>query len=452
MKKKNKKVRRKIKKQLIFNLISIIFLLGCSIYYIGRFIHYYKDSNKPVVYSNLLYERVIEENDTYDLKANFIELNDIYRFVGNVNNNYVKYKGFLWRIIRINPDHSITMISEDTITSLAYGASIDTLIIPYLNKTEDVGGVFETALEDSSALTKNKTCLDKFNDIGVAGCYETTYDYKISLLSLDDYLKAGANESYLVNETSFWTSNRYNSENVWYIASDGLVSNNLNNTKLGIRPVITLTDKTEVLGGEGISENPYLIDNVSLNKLTDAYVGNYVTFNDTLWRIVAKDKDKVKLVSTECIKNGEECLSLAYSNYSNKISTSDKTNLMYYLNKTYLNSIKDNALMVSGPFYTGTYSLSTNDYRTVLKNTTNLKVGMLSVADLFAYEVPNTFLLTTDIANESAIFSVNANKGLYESMTTQKLNVRPAIYLKGDIEIKSGNGTYLSPLMLGGSS
>ncbi len=448
-----KKSRRKIKKQLIFNLISIIFLLGCVTYYVGRLIYYYKESQKPVVYSDLLYERIIDENDTYDLKTSFIELNGIYRFVGNVNNNYVKYKGFLWRVIRINQDHSITMVSEDTITSLAYGSDLNTIILPYLNKGEDnTSGIFENALEDDKDLVKNKVCLDRFNDISIAGCYETTYDYKIGLLSLDDYLKAGANESYLVNETTFWTSNRYNSENVWYIASDGLVSNNLNNTKLGIRPVITLSDQTKVLGGEGISENPYLIDNVSLNKLTDAYIGNYVTFNDTLWRIVAKDKDKVKLVSTECIKNGEECLSIAYSNYSNKISTSDKTNLMYYLNKTYLNSLKDNALIVSGPFYTGTYSLTTNDYRTVLKNTANLKVGMLSVADLFAYEVPNTFLLTTDIANESAIFSVNANKGLYESMTTQKLNVRPVIYLKGDIEIKSGNGTYLSPLTLGGSS
>lgn len=443
-----KRTKRKIKKQAIFNAISIIFVLTVGIYYIGRLIYAYIDSNKKIVLSNELAQRIIDQNDTYELHSTFIKSNNIYRFIGDADTNYLRYKGYLWRIIRINKDNSVTMITEDSISSLAYGKSLETNILPWLNKKEGTIGLFENSLENAN-LVPTKICIDTFKDIEVSGCFETNNDYNIGLLSIDDYLKAGSNNSYLNNNSSFWTSNSYDNEKAWYIANDGLISNDLINSKYGIRPIITLKGNEKVYAGNGTSESPYLIEKKEYQTLNDTYIGQYLTYNNTLWKIVSKEKDKIKIVSDTCLLDKDnKCLEMSFSQYTNAFNTSRKE-LLYYLNNTYYNTIDHKEYIVSGPFYSGHFSLTNNDYLPITKSQVNFKVGMLSAADLFAYEVPNTFLLTSDGANDLNIFSVNENKALYESIITQELNIRPALYLKSDIKINNGDGSYLAPFEIG---
>ncbi len=445
-----KSVKRKIKKQLIFNLLSIIFVVTTGIYFLSRLIYYKIESDKEFVYSDIFYKRIIEQNDNYYLQNQLVKTNSIYRFVGDTKNNFVKFKGFLWRIIRINKDNSITMITEDSVSSLAYGSSLKNDLLAWLNKTDQSNtGFFEVSLEDAK-LMNNKLCTDSFKDIQVAGCFETNNEYKIGLLSIDDYLKAGANESYLTNGNYFWTSNSYDNNHAWYIADNGLVSSDDYNNKYGIRPVITINGDVDVYNGDGTADNPYIIEIKPITKLAESYVGQYVSFNNTLWKIVSKDTNKIKIVSEECLKKDDDtCLADAFSKYDNEFNAKKKDSLLYYLNNTYYKSIEHNDYIVSGPFYTGTYSLSLNNYRTATNSKTNLKVGMLSMVDLFAYEVPNTFLLTTSPDNDSSIFSVSDDHALYETMVTQELNIRPAIYLKDSLRIVSGDGSYLLPFVLG---
>ena len=56
----NKKKKRRIKKQLIFNLISIFIIGIFGTYYLGRLIYYKKESEKPIVYSDILADHVVE--------------------------------------------------------------------------------------------------------------------------------------------------------------------------------------------------------------------------------------------------------------------------------------------------------------------------------------------------------------------------------------------------------
>lgn len=448
--KKNKK--RKLKKQLIFNVISIVFVLTIGSYFLGRLIYYKIDNDKEKVYSDIFYKRIIEQNDTYELSNHLAKTNSIYRFVGDVDNNYVQYKGYLWRILRINKDNSVSLITEDTVTSLAYSGSLKNYILAWLNiSKENNTGIFEKSLEENKNLKSTRICFDTFKEIEGASCFEYEDNYKIGLLGIDDYIKAGANESYLNNGKNFWSSNSYDSTHAWYIAEDGLVSNEDYANKYGIRPIITLSGDTKVLNGDGTSENPYILEKHDITNLNDSYVGEYLTFNNTLWRIVAKDTNKIKIVSTECLKdNNDKCLNMNFSNYSNTIDLDDDESLLYYLNNDYYNNIKDKKYIVSGKFYTGSYSLVSNNYRDALNKTHTLKVGLLSLADLFAYDLENTFLINTSPDNEMSIYSVNDKHTLYENMITEKLNIRPSLYLTSNIKITDGNGSYLSPYELGG--
>ena len=116
-----KKKKRKIKKQLIFNLISIFLIAIFGTYYLGRLMYYKKESEKVIVYSDVLAEQIVERIYKYDVNPTLVKKNGIYRYVNDANNNYVKFMGYTWRIIKINSDNTITMITEDPIISLAYG-------------------------------------------------------------------------------------------------------------------------------------------------------------------------------------------------------------------------------------------------------------------------------------------------------------------------------------------
>lgn len=448
-KKKKKKIR--IKKQVIFNLFSILFVFGTGFYFLGRLIYYKMESEKPYIAPTDLATRVIEENDTYELRKTFVETNGIYRFVGDVDNNYVKYKGYLWRIVRINADKTITLVTEDTVTSLPYGGSLQNYILSWLNLEEEKNtGIFENTLEaEDGELRSTKQCFDSFLDIESAGCFESNSDYKIGLLSIYDYLEANANESYLNNGTNYWTTNSHDDSRAWYVSSEGLVSYDDYTSKYGIRPTITIDGNTQIVSGIGTADDPFQLNTREINTLQNAYPGSYLLYNDTLWKVVSKENDKVKVVSEDCIKQGEECLLMRFSLYDNEFSLS-REEMLYYLNNTYYNSLKDKEYIVDGNFYAGTYSLADNNYRSALESKVHFKIGLLSIADPFAFEVAKTFLFTTSKTNEMSIYSVNDNHVLYENMVTEELAIRPAFHLKGNIKIASGTGDYLNPYVLGG--
>ena len=57
--------------------------------------------------------------------------------------------------------------------------------------------------------------------------------------------------------------------------------------------------------------------------------------------------------------------------------------------------------------------------------------------------------MTRNIDNELSIFIINDDKLIFEDAISNKHYVRPAVYVKIDAKITDGDGTYLSPYILG---
>ena len=452
-----KRYKRKIKKQLIFNCISIIVICVFGIYYLVRLIHFKIENDKEINYSNILATQIVERIDKYDIDNKLTLTNNIYRFINDADNNYVRFMGYTWRIIRINEDKSITMITDDSIISLAYGNIEDfttSQINNWLNvnKNEDNTGIFYNTIKDNEDyLTYNKTCLDTFNDIETIGCYEATNNYKISLLSVKDYALAGGDNSFLNNGSYFWTSNDNDNNQFWYISSDGKTGVANTDTEYGIRPVITLKSGLKVLGGVGTSDDPYIIEKHEVKTLKDTYVGEYIILNDSLWRIVSKGNRTIKVVSEDYIKDAEgKIYEENYSDINNLSHLDDKTSILYYLNHTYYDNFKEKNLLIKGPYYNGEYDRNGNyNYTSTYKSKVNAYVGLLSIAEPFIYDVGNTFTISRNIDNELSIFVINEDKMLFEDVISTKMSVRPAVYVNYDANVISGTGTYLDPYKVG---
>ncbi len=214
-----------------------------------------------------------------------------YYFRGDVQNNYVSFANFRWRIVRINGDGTVRLVLDDV---------TDTLASYYTEENKDY--VFESSVINNylntwlmqnlnnydSYLANAKFCSDinydidnnliaynriVVNKIPTLNCLGTSINNSIGLLTIDEVILAGASPS--ASNGKFYLQLSNNSE-VWYTMSAAKTnSNNLNffmvdknggihydiagNLYRNIRPVINLIKNIEV-SGTGTIDDPYVIN------------------------------------------------------------------------------------------------------------------------------------------------------------------------------------------------
>ena len=269
------------------------------------------------------------------------DLGPSYYFRGDVTNNYVKFAGFYWRIIRINGDGSVRMIydgtsahsngtmsnnrsigtgaynnttNDNTYTGYMYGTpGASTYASTHSNTTNSlvkttIDNWYKTNIEDkgyskyvSDAIYCNDRTLNttdtSYTGIGVTDSLYSAHQrlntnkkptlvcaqnndkftvstelgngkltYPVGLMTGDEMSMAGGvygafnDQIYLYMGRSFWgmTPLRTGSMVTYYTLSGALQNENINETNVAIRPVISL--KPDVItGGNGTATNPFIV-------------------------------------------------------------------------------------------------------------------------------------------------------------------------------------------------
>ena len=225
-----------------------------------------------------------------------------YYFRGAVENNYVSFAGFTWRIVRINEDGTIRIVMQRGINDVTYQFNSNSngyknmYYTSNSNAKTELESWYQTNIESKSdvankVVTGNYYCEQakvKYSDSWTSGSATmTTYnsytpDFKcttdgngkgivnasIGLLSYDEVVYAGGyfekanNSYYLYNSNSFWTmspsafSGAY--PDTWYVRDTGFVDCWPVITSLYLRPVLNLKSNITVVGS-GTSSDPYVI-------------------------------------------------------------------------------------------------------------------------------------------------------------------------------------------------
>lgn len=432
---------KRISIQKIFNFISFIFILSCCIFYGTRFIKLYlKNKETENIEANSLV-KVIRENNTES--DNFKEINGYEYFINNSDNNYLLYSNILWRIIKINDDNSITVISDQNLTYLAYGeySTYDnSQIKKWLNTTdEDYTGILEKNLNKiDTYLQKTTTCLDIVDEVSNQECQKSNVHNYISLLSTTDYTNIGNKESFIINGTNFYLNNTNSENKVWYITDEGKLSTNNGTDIIGIRPVITIKSNIDYLDGNGSKEKPYTIEK------ENGLFGGYVKLGNDIWRIYQVNETEVRLMLNDYLKINNSNLTYQYSKKNSYYDDYVSTSIAYYLNRTYLNSLsyKDKIKEVYWP--NGIYSKDDYNYINSLNKEINTKVALLSIGNIFLNnELSNYHTMTQSESNGNYIYTIQSNK-VYTKQIYQEINVIPTISIEKELLTK-GNGTIDSP-------
>lgn len=230
-----------------------------------------------------------------------------YYYRGVVNNNYVLFANFLWRIVGINSDQSVKLILDKAATYQEYNDAFnekDYVGLYYMWGVDSTSSKINNYLQEWYKIYILDKQLDKYvttssfcNDTsyfinnyhtyfnGYARlvnskepsliCQEPTADFggtyqqKIGLITADEVALAGGVfdqdnlNYYLANGESFFTMTgaeyyQYNAY-IFSVNNNGRLQISKVNDQLGIRPVISL-DKEVTVSGSGTINNPYTID------------------------------------------------------------------------------------------------------------------------------------------------------------------------------------------------
>lgn len=435
---------KKLNFQKIFCFISFLFILTCCIFYGTRFIKLYlENKEKQSVEKNTLVKVIRENNEESD---NFKEINSIEYFINDSNNNYLMYSNLLWRIIKINEDNSLTVISDNSVTSLAYGENLDyenSYINKWLNSNEEeYSGILESNLNKKDTyLQKTITCIDTVNELDNKECENTINDNYISLLSTSDFVNIGNKESYVINNEYFYLNNSNGDNEVWYIDNEGKITTSKGTDIIGIKPVITIKSNIDYVSGDGTIDDPYKIEK------ENGLFGSYVKLDNQLWRIYQVNDTEVRLVLNDYLKVNNNNLKYRYSNISSYHDDYKYGSIAYYLNHDFLNSLSYKNKIKEVNWTNGYYGSSSNyDYKYALNTTINSKIALISIGDIrLNNDLENYFTLTGTKNKGTMVYTIESNQKAYTKAISTKTNVVPAISLDKEL-LTIGDGTYESPL------
>ena len=233
-----------------------------------------------------------------------------YYFRGNVENNYVNFAGFTWRIVRINEDGTIRIVMQDGInnnTTYAFNTNYNSYAYMYYTNSQVktiLENWYRANIESKADLVKNvasgnyyceqaKVKLVSNAETGNAnmtvyssytpnfkcaadGNNKGLVNASIGLLTYDEVVYAGGYWSkenstyYLYNSNIWWwtmspTGFLLGSSRVWDIYFNGSINRDhvatATNGKynVSLRPVLILKSDTQISLGDGTKNNPYVL-------------------------------------------------------------------------------------------------------------------------------------------------------------------------------------------------
>lgn len=219
------------------------------------------------------------------------KVNDEYIYKGEFPDNYVNFDGKEWRILRVNSDGSIRLISTEkkvdkTVWDDRYNSDKESYvginsfevsrIIDYLKKAYTDNAYVSNL--NSNLLVKKDWCIGKVpeNDSLIDSldlCSDVYSDMYIGLVNVDEVLIPSlasncdslydiecTNYNYFFNINVGWTLNASKDRSyVVFSSNGGSLSNKNASTTDYIRPVININGNVLYSGGTGTQSDPYLI-------------------------------------------------------------------------------------------------------------------------------------------------------------------------------------------------
>lgn len=371
-------------------------------------------------------------------------------------NNYVKVDGILFRIVGINNDGSVKLVSSENLASVNYDG-VDSWLNDY----------FYEKLSDSAKklIVKQKFCNEEVSDPdNYTKCNKYSKKKYVGLLSVADINNSkGENGNY--NANSFitnWTSNSVSNKKSWLMAYYNMAEGgykqykDMNNTEIyGVAPSVNLVKNSVILKGNGSIDNPYIFskNNIKIkkgDKVSSLPTGTYIKYSGYVWRVINSEDDGTTKVVLQGILTSSNYGEF-YINYDKKINyynPTNKQNIGYKIINDGTKYIKMNYFVKK--------QIQVNNYKNDVgygdsdnSKKYNVKLSEVSLFDLYSANTSNagSFWYQEVSKNKKQVYlnsmSVGVTKEDFDS--DEKYGSKVVGYLHKDTIVKSGDGNSLSP-------
>ena len=452
-----KKIRKKREKhvvgpkEMIFDVVSILAIV-LFIGFIGfRSIKYYsKERAKNKVEANTLFRAITTDNKITKGETGLRQTEDGYYFIGNVENNYVKAFNRLYRIVDINKNNEIKIVSNGNEAVFTYGDDngyLTSNVYNWLNKVDNVpsGVYYNTIPGVEKLLTKTSYKIATFDNNKIEYKDKKNYKDYFSILSISDYTRALGTKSYLKNGSfSFILGDDVNG-NPLYLTEDGTVDVASSYDGYGVRVVMTLKKNILINGGKGTIDDPYILN----QEDNDNEVNKYFKLGDDVYQAVQQVDNILRLKKTDFAMINGSYLEVPFSNYSSEFDYNERNNIANYLNSAYLNSLPYAGNLVDCELYTGEISSDTSySMSEIFTNMVYYKVGLLNQFDLNTDSNLTDYYLINKTSSVGNMLKTYNKMGILDDEKGNTIKkIVPVICIDKNI-FKNGNGSLDNPYVM----
>ncbi len=442
--------------QLILTIVNALIILALADVFIVRAMKFKKEfdeQGKYNIYEYPLAEVLIAQIDPLQQDRLYAQEDGTYAYKGYVHENFVSYNGLLYRIVEINEQGEMVLVSNEAVTlsTLAQRQPLDkTPLYVWLNNGEgEHTGIFEATLNDKQELLT--VCRNDFSALESGEDtkrHETSREGYVSLLSVSQYLNGGGADSFLKNGEPFWLSNVDGQGYSYYVTESGEVKLAKDTSlMLSVRPVITVKAGIKALKGAGTSTNPYLLNENDPYQAKDIWIGSFVSYNDVTWRVTDRDEEgNLVITMIDLVTRDGEPISIRQS-HNNVYNL--QTGAGYHFNHTYVKTMYRYTDFLTRRDWPNGGSLESEyfDYRDNFQRVLRCYVYIPTMADLFLNDYQPCRLMTYDIFAHATAYMIDE----YHVRTfdgTREGNYRICVCLKGSLMVADGLGTREEPYVL----
>jgi len=454
-KKKEKKEKRPFSLiEKIYIILNVIFVIGlCSFYGYRMVIYHEREKQERKAAVSIFNEAIIANNDLVKTGTGLHRDKDGYYFKGDPDNNYVKFANRLYRIIRVNKDGSVKVISNELVGSFMNGTNEyhNGNVRKFLEKTDNKnsGIYYDTIPGIDKYLVKTTYTIDVIKDNKITNGTTDYSDY-ITTLQVNDYAKAGGMDSYLNISKYFYTTSINDQNKIITIDNSGSINPVDGATSTGVRAVFTFKKNLNYSGGVGTEEDPYVIT----QDIEKNYVDNYVRLGNNLWKVYYDKNDILKMALYGYIKDGSSFVKKPFTTYEKEFLINRYDNIGYYLNYSYYNNLDYSKYIISNNYYIGSVGIDNkHSFNSYFEDKIKVKVGMLGLFDYNNLYVLDDYYLINTTTNTTTkgivdVYVYHNNGYVEETYSTTEKKIVPVISIKKS-SIKTGEGSLDQPYGVG---
>ena len=377
------------------------------------------------------------------------------RFKGNPEKNYIKVSNMNYRIVGLDDNNNVIIVAEHPVSYINY-SKIDKWLNEYyyniLSKKTKKMIVESEYCKGVEALDSTK-------------CSNTTTEKVYYPSVVDINLAQQGEENFMKTDQLSWI-NAKNGEITTTGVYNGAFYNELykkmdKNDLSTIRPMLTINGKLKITSGDGTFKNPYKLkdhnQSTGKSKASDLSIGDLIFNKGTYFRVIKQESDgTTKVISDDNVKNTKEIIYVTNVETPTVIYNPKKSkNIASTINNQTTKYIDKSIFTIHEievPIYKGRVIYGTETKKEKYK-------VLFSAPNIFEMYSAHSYGTGDDIGGSCWFInsSLEDHKGVVVNgygdviemlVEDDSYQYRVVAYLKEDLYISSGDGSYKRPYTL----